>query len=275
MLHNFDALSATRNHNETVNPLKPALALLLLALLAGCAAVPFGIGLIPGAPAYVSSVIGNGQTAYDTAMDERTTRQQMLDAVVAGHAQAELYKDKKLRNNQITAHCYFGKLYLVGEYDSEEQLRNVYECMEKVKGKRMVISRLYLREDQPENDFLEEQAMSAELRAQLVADLKVTSTPVEVEIVQGDIILLGVISDKEERDRIVAHALSTHGVNRVVSYLYHDETCGPAPRVMTAKLPADATPALPARKKKSPPKRLEVRAKEAPTLVLHNPDRGR
>jgi len=268
-------LPATLNHIETVNPLKPALALLLLALLAGCAAVPFGIGLIPGAPAYVSSVIGNGQTAYETAMDERTTRQQMLDAVVAGHAQAELYKNKELRNNQITTHCYFGKLYLVGEYDSEEQLRKIYECMEKVKGKRMIISRLYLHEGKPENDFLAEQAMAAELRAQLLADFKVTSTPVEVEIVQGDIVLLGVISDKEERDRIMAHALATHGVNRVVSYLYHDETCGPAPRIMTAKLPADSTAALPKRKKKSQPKRLEVQAKEAPVLVLHNPDRGR
>ncbi|WP_419785041.1 hypothetical protein [Pseudodesulfovibrio sp.] len=37
----------------------------------------------------------------------------------------------------------------MGEYDSEEQLRQIYECMQKVKGKRMSISRLYLKKDKP------------------------------------------------------------------------------------------------------------------------------
>ncbi|WP_419785042.1 hypothetical protein [Pseudodesulfovibrio sp.] len=44
-----------------------------------------------------------------------------------------------------------------------------------------------------------EQAMNAELQAQMLADSKVGSSPVEVEIVQHDIILLAVISDKEKR----------------------------------------------------------------------------
>ena len=252
------------------------LILLPLSLLGGCAAVPFGIGLIPGAPAYVSSVLGNGQTAYETAVDERSTRQQMLDAVVAGHAQAELYKDKTIRANQITAHCYFGKLYLVGEYDSQEQLRKIYECMEKVEGKREMVCRLYLREDVPEEDFLDRQAMAAELQAQLLADFEITSSPVDVEIVQGDIILLGVISEKEERDRIMAHALSTHGVNRVISYLYHSEQCGPEPRVMTAAMPQPPKAAgKTAKRKNRKVERMTVTEREHPILVLRNPDRGR
>ena len=254
------------------------LILLPLALLGGCAAVPFGIGLIPGAPAYVSSVIGNGQSAYETAVDERSTQQQMLDAVVAGHAQAELYKNKDIRANQITAHCYFGKLYLVGEYDSQEQLRKIYQCMDEVDGKRALVCRLYLREEMPEKDFLDRQAMAAELQAQLLADFEITSSPVDVEIVQGDIILLGAVSDKAERDRIMAHALSTHGVNRVISYLYHSEQCGPEPRIMTAALPQDPAPRAAgksARRKNRKVERMTVTETEHSTLVLRNPDRGR
>jgi len=253
------------------------LILLLFSLLTGCAAVPFGIGLIPGAPAYVSSVIGNGHTAYETAVDERTTQQQMLDAIIAGHAQAELYKNKEIRANQITAYCYFGKLYLVGEYDSQEQLRTIYECMNEVEGKRALVCRLYLREEMPEKDFLDRQAMAAELRAQLLADFEVTSSPVAVQIVQGDIILLGAISEKEERDKIMAHALSTHGVNRVISYLYHSEQCGPEPRVMTAALPEKpmTKSTKTARRKSEKPKRIDVSETEHSVLVLRNPDRGR
>jgi hyperosmotically inducible protein len=260
--------------------LKTTLILITMSLLTGCAAVPFGIGLIPGAPAYVSSIIGNGQTAYETAMDERTTRQQMVDAILAGHAQAELYKNKEIRANQITAHCYFGKIYLVGEYDSQEQLRQVYECMDEVKNKRAIVSRLYLKGDEPDHDFVETQAMYAELRAQLTADFEVTSSPVDVEIVQGDIILLGVISEKEERDRIMAHALSTDGVNRVISYLYHSEECGPAPRIMTANIedferPEPALPDVKKRNKRTPARPRMVTEREHSTLVLRNRDRGR
>lgn len=262
--------------------LKMLLAACVIFVLPGCAAVPFGIGLIPGAPAYVSSIIGSGQSVYETAVDERTTEQQMLDAIVAGHAQAELYKNKDIRADQITTYCYFGKLYLVGEYDSQEQLRTVYECMDKVDGKREIVSRLYLREADNENTFFSDQAKYAELQAQLMADFEVASTPVEVQIVQGDIILLGVIHDKEERDRIVAHAMSMDGINRVVSYLYHQENAGPEPRIMTAQLPPPPEPP----KEIPPPPKTKVRkarpkvgkkakAPTHPVLAVSNPDRGR
>ena len=204
----------------------------------------------------------------------------MLDAIIEGHAQAELYKNKEIRPSQITAYSYFGKLYLVGEYDSQEQLRNIYECVDKVEGKRAVISRLYLKEDSAEQDFFTEQAMYAELRTQLTADFEVTSSPIDVEIVQGDIILLGVIADKEERDKILAHALNTEGVTRVVSYLYHQENAGPEPRIMTAELTPTLSTILPPATKK--PKRKKsrptVRKKTIPTphiVAVSNPDRGR
>ncbi|QGY40508.1 BON domain-containing protein [Pseudodesulfovibrio cashew] len=242
-----------------MNGLKFALASLLFLLLPGCAAVPFGIGLIPGAPSYFSSVIGNGQTAYETAVDERDSRQQMLDAIIEGHAQAELYKDKDIRPAQITAYCYFGKLYLVGEYDSQKQLEKIYQCMDKVEDKRTVISRLYLKDDKDESSFLSEQAKITELETQLLADFEVTSSPVKVEVVHGDIILLGVISDKAERDKIMAHALASAGDGRVISYLYHSEIAGPSPRTMTAEIlpaPAAVSP-IPKAKKKSTPKRVK------------------
>lgn len=248
--------------------------------------VPFGIGLIPGAPAYVSSIIGGGQSMYETAMDERSTEQQMLDAIIAGHAQAELYKNKDIQADQINTYCYFGKLYLVGEYDSQEQLRTIYECVDKVKNKRAVISRLYLREENEDHDFFADQARYAELQAQLMADFEVTSTPIQVDIVQGDIILLGVVQDKDERDRIMAHALSMADTHRVVSYLYHQENAGPEPQIMTAELaptpvpsPSEEIPPAPKTKpqtRKTRPKVKKTAAPAAqPVLAISNPDRGR
>lgn len=258
----------------------------IIFLLPGCAAVPFGIGLIPGAPSYVSSLIGGSQSVYATAVDERTTEQQMMDAIIAGHAQAELYKHKEIRPGQITTHCYYGRLYLVGEYDSQEQLRKIYECVDKVDNKRGVVSRLYLKDEtQPENEFFRQQAQYAELQAQLMADFEVTSSTIEVEIVQGDIILLGTIAEKDERERIVAHAASMDGINRVISYLYHQENGGPEPHIMTAGLVPPAppmpdaeippTPIKKPRKAISRPKVATQPQPARPVLAVTNPDRGR
>lgn len=259
-----------------MNKIKISIFLFLILLLPGCAAIPFGLGLIPGAPAYMSSLIGNGQSAYEVAVDERSTEQQMLDAIIEGHAQAELYKHKDIRNDQIMAYCYFSRLYLVGEYDSQDQLRMIYTCMDKVENKRAVISRLYLKEEKPEQDFLERKVMEAELSAQLMADFEVTSSPITVEVVQGDIVLLGVIADKDERDRIMAHALSTSGVNRVISYLYHQENAGPEPRIMTAQLPPSFATAPPRKKpaRTRPKTKIDVTSKKH-VLAVSNPDRGR
>ncbi|MBI9079829.1 MAG: BON domain-containing protein [Pseudodesulfovibrio sp.] len=262
-----------------MNILRLTLILTITVLLPGCAAIPFGIGLIPGAPAYISSLIGNGQSAYEMAVDERTSEQQMLDAIIEGHTQAELYKHKEIRATQITAHCYFGKLYLVGEYDSQEQLKQIYECVNKVKDKRAVISRLYLKEDQDEQNFFSKQAMYADIRTQLTADFEVTSSPIDVEIVQDDIILLGVISDKEERNRIMAHAFNTDGVNRVISYLYHQENAGPEPHIMTAEMipSLSGIPSQGFKKKriKFSPKNRAKTESPRPLVAVRNPDRGR
>lgn len=247
----------------TMHLLKAIIILFTMFLLPGCAAAPFALGLIPGAPGYVSSIISNGSTVVETAVDERSTEQQMLDSIIAGHAQAELYKNKDIRANQITTYCYFNKLFLVGEYDSQDQLKTIYQCMDKVENKRAVVSHLYLRNDEQEQGYLERQAMSTELKAQLLADFEVTSSPIDVEVVQGDIILLGVIADQAERDRIMAHALDTDGVNRVISYLYHQENAGPEPRIMTAGLPPAPEPApAPKPVRRKPRKKKRVVRKE-------------
>ncbi len=254
--------------------LKATLIILIFFLLPGCAAVPFGIGLIPGAPTYISSVIGNGQSAYETAVDERTTKQQMLDAILAGHAQAEFYKHKEIDPTQVVAYAYFSKLYLVGEYESQDQLRLIYECVDRVEDKRAVVSRLYLKNEEADSDFITEQAMQAGLKAQLMADFEVTSSPIDVEIVQGDIILLGVISDKAERDRILGHALTTDGVNRVVSYLYHQENAGPEPRILTAQLLPNQAVLQPKPLKRKTKKRVKKQSaapKEKTSVATHVP----
>nr|WP_321512769.1 BON domain-containing protein [uncultured Pseudodesulfovibrio sp.] len=261
--------------------LKKAILILVIFLSPGCAAVPFGIGLIPGAPAYFSSLVGGSQSMYATAVDERTTEQQMMDAIIAGHAQAELYKSKEIGAGQISTYSYFGKLYLVGEYDSQEQLKYIYECADKVEGKRAIISCLYLRSETEENEYFHEKAKYAELQTQLMADFEVTSTPIDVEIIHGDMILLGVIKDQEERDRIMAHALSVDGIDRVVSYLYHQENAGPDPHIMVAGLtPSSMTQVAPPPKKKpkntrSRPIVTKKKAPAAPVLAVTNPDRGR
>lgn len=276
----------------TMTLLKATLIPLIFLALSGCSAISFTMGLIPGAPGAVTSAVSNGNTIYGSAMDERDLRQQIVDSVISGHAQAEFYRHKKIRPLQVMAYSYFGKLYLVGEYDDQEQLALIYECVNKVENKRAVISRLYQKrtkdeelteEEMEDPSYVSEQATALQIKTQLLADFEVTSSPISVEVVQGDVILLGVISDKEERDKILAHALKTAGVNRVVSYLYHNEVAGPEARIMTADMllpnveetKPEVVPAIRKPRKKKKVERPKVAEKTAPVVAVVNPDRGR
>jgi hyperosmotically inducible protein len=69
------------------------------------------------------------------------------------------------------------------------------------------------------------------------------------------------------------------GVNRVVSYLYHQENAGPEPHIMSAKLETAPAPKLPKKKRRTPVP--TAKASPKPTepdhtlLTVANPDRGR
>ncbi|WP_187170600.1 BON domain-containing protein [Salidesulfovibrio onnuriiensis] len=244
-------------------------ALLLAAALAtgGCSALPVMIGFIPGAPTYFSSMFDGTTCAYETAVDERSTNQQMKDALLEGHIKAEFIKNKKVDPVGVTPYCYYGKVYLVGEYDGEEELREVMKIMDAIPDKKRVIRRLYLSEASEDGSTTRNYLLSSQIRARLMADMDVTSTPVRVEVVQRDVILLGVINDAEERRKIIAQAQQVEGVHKVISFLKHPEA---------ARAPQAVKTELASKTKKKPAAAQKKSAQPPMTLAESNrTDRGR
>lgn len=241
-----------------------------LFLLSGCSTLPVLIGFIPGAPTYFSSMLDSGTCAYETAQDVRSTKQQMRDSLVEGHVRAEFIKDKEIDALEVSPYCYYGKLYLVGEYDGEEELQAIMHAVDKVPNKRRVIRRLYLKCD-PESELAADNYLiSTKIKTQLATDLDITSTPLRVEVIQRDVVLLGVVSDAREREKIIAQAGEIEGVRNVISFLKHPEAL--APKAIKTEL-ADSRPTkntsgndiVTVKKRTGTPRRLaEVR-----------PDRGR
>ena len=195
----------------------------VLPQLIGCSALPTMVGLIPGAPLYLSSLMDGSQSAYETAIDTRDSKQQVRDSLIAGHVKAEFLKAEGVNPMEVTAYCYYGKIYVVGEYDGAEHLEKILACVDKVGGHKKIIKRLYLKSTVPSDKFLENQTISANIKSRLLTDLSVHSSLVDVEVIQREVILLGVINDENERLRIEAHAASVDGVRKVVSFLEHPE----------------------------------------------------
>lgn len=181
------------------------------------------IGFIPGAPSYFSSMFDGTTCAYETALDERDTQQQMRDCLVEGHIKAEFIKNKKIDPLDITPYCYYGKVYLVGEYDGAEELAEIMKSVRDVPNKKRVIRRLYLSTASESGASARNYLISSKIKTRLTTDLDVSSTPIRVEVIQREVILLGVITDASERKKIIEHAQAVEGVRKVISFLKHSE----------------------------------------------------
>ncbi len=238
-----------------------------LAVFGGCSAVPVMIGFIPGAPSYFSSMFDGAACTYETAVDERSTNQQMKDCLLEGHIKAEFIKNRKIDPVGITPYCYYGKVYLVGEYDNEAELREVMKIMKTIPDKKRVIRRLYLSEASEDGSTARNYLISSKIKANLMADLDVSSTPLRVEVIQRDVILLGVINDGQERRKIIAHVQKVDGVRKVISFLKHPEAAR-APLAVKTEL---------ASAKRSKSVRTAPKKKTTPVTLVesHRPDRGR
>lgn len=241
--------------------------ILAMNFLGGCSALPVMIGFIPGAPSYLSNMFDGTTCAYETAVDERTTDQQMKDCLLEGHIKAEFLKNKKIDPLGVTPHCYFGKVYLVGEYDGEDELTEIMKVMETIPDKKRVIRRMYLSTASEKGSTARNYLLSARIETSLLADMDVTSTPVRVEVIQRDVILLGVITRAKERRRIIKHAKSVDGVRNVISFLNHPEAFAPeAGKTRMAAASVETTETIAARR---------VSAEPVALARTNRPDRGR
>jgi hyperosmotically inducible periplasmic protein len=88
-----------------------------------------------------------------------------------------------------------------------------------VEGVRSVHTYILLKKKSDTCGTSDNLAIRGKVDAKLVADKDIMSTNIDVKVVQGNVVLLGIVKTSREITKATAHAKSVEGVRGVTSYL--------------------------------------------------------
>jgi osmotically-inducible protein OsmY len=172
-------------------------------------------------PLGCSYVVGTTtKAAYQVATDERSPEVFAEDAVIVKSIQARLatHEDIDVRSEilNISVCVHRGRAVLVGELHSPAAARKAVETARQTQGVTWAEGYFLPRRDGP---LLSDTTIAAKVRSLFIGDSTLKGFQVDISVVQGHVVLAGVVSSMDQEMRCVDLAGQIEGVERVVDFI--------------------------------------------------------
>ncbi|MBG0790364.1 MAG: BON domain-containing protein [Desulfovibrionaceae bacterium] len=182
--------------------------IICLAFSGGCAVVPALIttGASMAVPQTASMVITAASTVHKTvlfAADERNADDMLADKILSLQAQTILLTDPRA---DMEASSYNGDIYLTGEFATPADRDRIVARLQQIKGVRSVKGVI---RQQPSDMLAAIKPAVTDSHAETVIEtglfkeLHVRSANVDVAVVQGEAVVMGVVRDRQEEQRVL------------------------------------------------------------------------
>jgi len=152
-------------------------------------------------------------------VDERNVKTIANDTKIKGKILAEFIDDDTVKTLDISASCYEGRVYLIGEYDIVKQKDRAIEIARNIEGVESVTTYLLPKNEDSPCGTKENLKITAKVKAKLVGDKNIWSTNVDAKTIQCIVVLWGLVGSDEEVQKSIEHAKEVEGVRNVKSFL--------------------------------------------------------
>jgi osmotically-inducible protein OsmY len=122
-------------------------------------------------------------------------------------------------NSGINLQVQEGRVLLSGRVPEPEARVTAVRLAWQAEGVAEVINEIEIGDESSLADTTQDEWITTQLRAQLLADGTIASTNYSVETVNSEVYLLGVAQDQAELDRALSHARNIAYVRRVRNYM--------------------------------------------------------
>lgn len=201
--------------------------------MSGAKCYPFSVGGIPALmtkqlsiAALLGAVLLSQQgcifiatRSYNAAVDTRSVKDHWADGKIRARIRKKYYDDEDMKVLAITPYVYYGRVYLIGEYENQAQKTKALTLARQVDGVKAVIPYLLPKKEKDFCGAADEIKIKAKVKSRLIKDKDIWATNVHVDTVQCRIVLLGLVGTQAEIRRAIKHAKSVPGVRGVKSYL--------------------------------------------------------
>jgi len=179
------------------HPRRTVPCLLLVALALACAAwTPWG-------------------AVYGSIRDERSVADQAVDKKISLSIKKGMAdRDAKLAL-KIHVYCFLRHVYLVGAIDDRDFRDFAVDTAKKTEGVSQVYTHLVNETDTLTDDL----EIAARVRAALIAEKQLSSTQIETETMNGEVVMVGMVRSEADAQLAVRIARGVKGVRKVTSYL--------------------------------------------------------
>ncbi len=155
-------------------------------------------------------------TIYDAAVDERNVKTIASDTKIKSIILQKLMADEAIKSLDMTASCYNGRAYLVGEYEIIDQKNRAMAHANSVEGVRDLVTYLIPKKKKDTCTTTDNIATRLKIEKALIEDKEIWSTNIDVKVIQCEtVVLWGLVGTQKEIDRAVAWAKAVQGVKTV------------------------------------------------------------
>jgi hyperosmotically inducible periplasmic protein len=126
----------------------------------------------------------------------------------------------------FATYVFMDRGYVIGYVESPEQAQAVFETAKSVKGLQSIEAVLPVKQP-PSADVgkvTSDSTLKTQIESALTRATGTVSSRVHVEVLNGRVVLLGVVTSGEERERAERAAAGTIGVTRVTNWLLLPDT---------------------------------------------------
>ena len=178
-----------------------AILLLLLLPLTGCAAA-----------------VGAGAGVGVAAVSERGIKTRAIDLKIEAFILKEFLVTEIKSLAIIDVEVYEGRVLLTGTTTDPKLADQAVALAWKASGVTEVINEVQLNKAGTAANYVKDTWITTQLTTKLTLDGDVLSINYSIETVNGVVYLIGIAQDKQEIDRVIAHAGNIEFVRRVVNH---------------------------------------------------------
>ena len=144
-----------------------------------------------------------------------------------------LLLDETYAGLSISPHVYMERGFVVGLVDSEEQADGILRAAQTVQGLRSLKGHLPVRKQVPDRpdgnneetgESTSDLTIKAEIKAQLALAPNIVSSQIDYDVLDGNVVLLGVVASEEVKAKAQREALKISGVTDVTNFLLLPES---------------------------------------------------
>ena len=143
-------------------------------------------------------IIGAGMGAVSIAHDRRTIGTQVDDTTSASRISIALSSDNSLKEQtNITVQVFNGTVLLVGQAPTQELLQQAQKLASSVQNIKKLHNQIRLGMPIPASTVAHDVWLASKIKTKLLADKRIDGLHIEIEVENGEVFLMGLVSEKE------------------------------------------------------------------------------